>query len=147
MNLSSHFTLDEATVSDTAVRMGIDNQPGADVVENMMRAAERLENVRQLLGAAIIVTSWFRCEAVNRAIGGAHRPGIDHSSGWCIDFKAPAFGTPLEVCRAIRDSGIKFDQLIYEGTWTHISFATPMRQMILTAHFGSGKATYTAGLA
>ena len=27
MNLSEHFTLEEATYSETAVRMGISNQP------------------------------------------------------------------------------------------------------------------------
>lgn len=147
MNLSSHFTLEEATVSDTAVRLGIDNTPDAETLNNMAQAAKLMETVRQLLDVPIFVTSWFRCEEVNRAVGGAHRPGIDHSSGWCVDFRAPGFGTPLEVCRAIRDSGMKFDQLIYEGTWVHLSFAPPMRQMVLTAHFGGGATTYTKGLA
>jgi hypothetical protein len=29
MNLSEHFTLEEATYSETAVRQGIDNQPSS----------------------------------------------------------------------------------------------------------------------
>ena len=39
MNLSEHFTLDEATYSETAVRMGISNQPSAAQLENMKAAA------------------------------------------------------------------------------------------------------------
>jgi hypothetical protein len=47
MNLSEHFTLEEATYSETAVRMGIYNQPDARQLENMKSAAECLEGVRR----------------------------------------------------------------------------------------------------
>lgn len=144
MNLSEHFTLEEAIRSDTATRKGLDNSPSAEVLANMMEAAEQLEVVRRLLDAPIQVTSWYRSPKLNTLIGGSATGA--HPEGWAIDFRAPGFGTPLEVCRAVRDSGIKFDQLIYEGTWVHLSFAPKLRQSVLTAHFGDGPTHYTAGL-
>jgi len=45
------------------------------------------------------------------------------------------------------NSDIKYDQLIYEGTWVHISFAPAARQMALSATFLGGRVTYSQGIA
>ena len=130
MNLSEHFSLEEATHSDTAIRLGINNQPDARQLENMKKAAIGMEQVRALLGKSISVNSWIRLPDVNVAVGGSKVSS--HMDGWAIDFVSP-FGTPYAVCKAIEASGIKFDQMIYEyGKWTHISFAPEMRQQKLT---------------
>lgn len=130
MNLSEHFSLEEATHSDTAIRLGINNQPDARQLENMKMAAIGMEQVRALLGKSISVNSWIRLPAVNVAVGGSKVSS--HMDGWAIDFVSP-FGTPYAVCKAIEASGIKFDQMIHEyGKWTHISFAPEMRQQKLT---------------
>lgn len=147
MRLSAHFTLDEGIASQEAARNGIDNRPSEDALKNMMAAALGMEQVRAILNdTPIIVSSWFRCAALERRIGGSGSPR-GHSSGYCIDFIAPGFDTPLEICRRIVESGLKFDQLIYEGTWVHISFHPAMRQNVFTAHFAPGVPTrYTPGL-
>ena len=130
MNLSEHFSLEEATHSDTAIRLGINNQPDARQLENMKKAAIGMEQVRALLGKSISVNSWIRLPEVNVAVGGSKVSS--HMDGWAIDFVSP-FGTPYAVCKAIEASGIKFDQMIHEyGKWTHISFAPEMRQQKLT---------------
>ena len=130
MILSEHFSLEEATHSDTAIRLGINNQPDARQLENMKKAAIGMEQVRALLGKSISVNSWIRLPEVNVAVGGSKVSS--HMDGWAIDFVSP-FGTPYAVCKAIEASGIKFDQMIYEyGKWTHISFAPEMRQQKLT---------------
>jgi len=130
MNLSEHFSLEEATHSDTAIRLGINNQPDARQLENMKKAAIGMEQVRALLGKSISVNSWIRLPDVNVAVGGSKVSS--HMDGWAIDFVSP-FGTPYAVCKAIEASGIKFDQMIHEyGKWTHISFAPEMRQQKLT---------------
>ena len=127
MILSEHFSLEEATHSDTAIRLGINNQPDARQLENMKKAAIGMEQVRALLGKSISVNSWIRLPAVNVAVGGSKVSS--HMDGWAIDFVSP-FGTPYAVCKAIEASGIKFDQMIHEyGKWTHISFAPEMRQL------------------
>ena len=133
MQLSEHFSLEEATHSDTATRLGISNQPDAQQLENMKTAAIGMEKIRELLASPINVNSWIRLPEVNVAVGGSKVSS--HMDGWAIDFVCRGFGTPLEVCKAIEKSNIKFDQMIYEfgeKGWTHISFAPEMRQQKLT---------------
>lgn len=143
-NLSEHFSYAEGTYSATATAKGIDNTPPADILANMTAAASQLEAVREYLNNPMTINSWYRCPALNAAVGGV--PSSAHTQGWAIDFICPPFGTPLEIVDALVKTGIKFDQLIQEGTWVHISFAPTMRQQILTAHFADGEpTTYTSG--
>ena len=131
MQLSEHFSLEEATYSETAARLGISNQPSDKQLENMKKAAAGMEEIRALLGKSIHINSWLRLPAVNEAVGGAKVSS--HMDGWAIDFTCKEFGSPLMVAKAIEDAGIKFDQLIHEyATWTHISFAPEMRMQKLT---------------
>jgi len=145
MRLTEHFTLDELIVSETAARQGIDNEPGFDVMPNLRVLADGLEQVRALLGHPIIVTSGYRCAALNQAVGGA--ADSDHVRGLAADLICPAYGPPIAVCQAIAASSIEFDQLIHEfGRWTHIAFpaATAMpRRQLLTIAKGTG---YRPGL-
>jgi hypothetical protein len=139
MQLSNHFSLDEATFSETAVRLGINNQPSAAQLTNMQTAAEGMEKVREALGGkGIRVNSWLRLPEVNVAVGGSKVSS--HMDGWAIDFVCPSFGTPLDVCKAIEASGLKYDQMIHEfARWTHISFAPEMRGQKLTIFKPAGK--------
>lgn len=150
MKLTKHFTLEELTRSDVAVRKGIDNTPPGFVIENLRRLADRLETLRALLDAPIIVSSGYRCPILNHAIGGSRTSA--HTSGLAADFIAPDFGTPLEIARVIERhaDALDYDQLIYEGAWVHIGFTLVSfsRREVLTAHFGEdGKVRYTEGLA
>ena len=143
MQLSEHFTLEEATYSETAIRKGIPNQPSTLQLENMKHAAAKLEEVRALLGKPMHINSWIRLPEVNIAVGGSGKSS--HMDGWAIDFTCKDFGTPYEVCKAIEASGIKFDQMIHEfSSWTHISFAPEMRGQKLTIFKPENK--YKAGI-
>ena len=129
MNLSEHFTLEEATHSDTAIRQGIDNQPSTLQLENMKTAAKNLELVRAVTGP-LNVNSWLRLPAVNVAVGGSKISS--HMDGWAIDVSSSKL-TPYQLCQEVLKAGIKFDQMIHEyGRWMHISFAPEMRQQSLT---------------
>ena len=146
MNLSAHFTLEELTVSDTATRLSIDNRPSEAVIARLQVLCQYLERIREVIGAPIIITSGYRSPELCRAIKSSATSS--HTAGEAADFKAPGFGrTTKESAIAIRDSGIPFDQLIYEGTWVHFGIREPMRKMVLTAHFGKGPVWYTAGIA
>lgn len=140
MNLSEHFTYDELTV--TQVR-NVSNKPNEKQLVNLKKTAQLMEAVRALLGKPIRVNSGFRSDGVNRAVGGSTTSA--HSFGYAVDFICADFGSAYEVACAIRDSDIKYDQLIYEGTWVHISFDPRMRQQDLTAKFGR-KTTYSSGI-
>jgi len=136
MNLSEHFTLDEATHSDTAIRQGIDNQPSTVQLENMKVAAANLEKVRAITGA-LNINSWLRLPAVNVAVGGSKVSS--HMDGWAIDVSSSKL-TPYQLCQEVKKAGIKFDQMIHEfGRWMHISFAPEMRQQELTIFKPEGK--------
>lgn len=131
MNLSPHFTLAEFVVSDTAARRGIENDPPADLLHALKRTAQGMEAVRVRLGGApIIISSGYRCPALNAAVGG--QPSSQHTRGEAADFIAPRFGSPTEVAAALRDSVVDYDQLILEfGRWVHISFSQAPRHQAL----------------
>lgn len=146
MNLTPHFTLEELTVSQEAQRRGLANKPNIPELANLRRLAETLELVRELVGRPVVVSSGFRCLAVNRAVGSGDSSA--HVLGLAADFTVPGM-TVKALCLLIRESGIEYDQLIYEGTWVHLGLSEgkPRREE-LTAHFAAGKrTTYTRGIA
>jgi hypothetical protein len=129
MNLSEHFTLEEATYSETAVRMDIPNQPNEQQLENMKKAAAGLEQLRAVSGP-LRINSWLRLPDVNVAVGGSKVSS--HMDGWAIDVSSSSM-TPIQLCHKVEELGIKYDQMIHEfGRWMHISFAPEMRQQKLT---------------
>lgn len=145
--ITQHFRLSEFIESDTAARLGLDNTPSPEVLANLRNVlAPGMQAVRNLLGTPVFITSGYRSPAVNAAVRGS--PASQHMTGHAADFKSPAFGSPLEVARLLVQhmSSLKFDQLICEGSWVHISFAPRPRNQVLTAHFGAGGVTYTQGL-
>ena len=147
MSLSEHFSLDELTASETALRKGIDNTPPPVVTEKLRMLAATLEQVRSLLGNnSIRISSGYRCLALNRAIGSGDLSA--HVLGYAVDFTCPKFGTPKEVAKEIAESNLKFDQLICEGNaWIHLSCDPQNRRQVLTARFEHGHTYYTTGIA
>lgn len=148
MNLTAHFTLEELTFSSTAERLGITNAPepldALAIRTSLTVLANGLEQVRYLLGHPLHVDSGYRCWSLNRAVGGAADSA--HLKGLAADIICAAFGTPLEIVKAIEASSLVFDQCIQEGSWVHISFDPRARREVLTAHFVDGqRTTYSLG--
>lgn len=127
IQLSEHFTLAEAVTSDSAARRGIDNSnPSQAVIDTAVKTATKLEKVRALLGRPIHINSWIRCPELNTALGS--KLTSQHLTGEAVDFISPFYGSPLQICQAIiaNKELIRWDQLILEHTWVHISWkATP----------------------
>ena len=76
-----YFRLSEFTRSTTAQHLGIDNTPSEEAVKNLSHLVWNvLDPLRERWGSAIIVNSGFRCEELNKAVGGAkasyHRLGM-----------------------------------------------------------------------
>lgn len=127
MNLSPHFTLEEACKSQRAERMGISNSPDADTLERMIAVAENvLEPVRAHFGKPVIINSFYRSPEVNKAIGS--KPGSQHVKGEAVDFEIPGIDNAA-VARWVRDN-LTFDQCILEfykpgipdSGWVHVSY-------------------------
>ena len=131
MHLTKNFSYAGAIRSEAARKAGISNEPHGDDVPAILNTAYNMERVRRLLGdSPIIINSWYRDERVNRLVGGVANSA--HRLGHAVDFTCPAFGSVTDVCRAIADSGIEFEQLIWEyGRGVHISFAPAMRGQVL----------------
>ena len=122
MRLSKHFSLEELTHSDTAVRLDIDNTPTVEVIDNLTFLSEKLEDVRALLRNPMLVNSGFRSLILNRHLGS--RDTSSHVKGLAVDFISPSFGNPEAIVRAIVESDIQYDQVILEfNRWVHLSFA------------------------
>jgi hypothetical protein len=147
-HITRNFALSEFVVSHTAERLGIDNTPPASVLAILRNVLiPGLQEVRDLLGVPIVVKSGYRCPQLNAAVRGS--PGSDHLTGHAVDFVAPGYGSPSEVARQLVSfmPQFKFDQLIQEGGWVHLSFAPRRRNEVLTAHFTPSGVSYTRGLA
>lgn len=122
--LSEHFSLEELTASETALRHGIDNTPPPEIIENLKLLAAFLEEVRKALGnKPIHITSAYRSLAVNALIGS--KPTSDHVRGLAADIVCPNFGRPDAVVQEIISSGLPYKQVIREfDSWTHVSIPT-----------------------
>jgi hypothetical protein len=141
--LSRYYTLARLVHSDTARERGIDNAPPPELIPNLRLLARGLDRIRLLLGHPLDISSGYRSPALNTAVGGARNS--QHSQGFAADFTCPGFGPPLAVARAMRDSGIAFDTLIYEfEEWIHVSFTAAPRRRVLTIY--DAKEGYLDGL-
>lgn len=137
--LTTNFSVEELTKT----RTGIVNTPNVTQLGRLKNTAEGMEKVRAILNnKPIIVKSGFRSPDVNKAVGGSKTS--DHMNGDACDFDCPDFGSDFEVAEAIRKSDLKFDQLILEYGWVHISFGPRMRGQCLTKR--SKTAPYEQGI-
>jgi zinc D-Ala-D-Ala carboxypeptidase len=124
--MTPHFSLSEFTASDTAARLGIDNDLPIELRENALKTLEMMERIRFHIDAPITITSGYRCEALNRAVGS--KPGSDHTLALACDFKAPKAGSPFQIAASLAPvfKIIGIGQLILEfGTWVHVSTRVP----------------------
>lgn len=130
MKLSPNFRLAEFVESETAKQMGITNLPNETELENLRFTAIQMEIVRVICGNRIITaTSGFRCALLNEAVEGSN--SSDHRLGFALDGKIAGL-TGVEIIRTIKNSPLKFDQLIDYGTnRVHFGFGPRMRRQLL----------------
>ena len=123
-----NFTLNELTKSATAKRLKIDNTPGQVITENLNRLIkEVLQPIRDAWGQPIIVTSGYRCERLNKAIGGALNS--DHRFGCAADIKTVSDTRDDNkrlfdlIVQMSKDKEIVCRQIIdeYNYDWIHVS--------------------------
>lgn len=68
---SEYFTLSELTKSETAAKHKIDNTPPAAIIENLQYGVDMvLDPLRRLYGKPIIINSGYRCQQLNKLVGG-----------------------------------------------------------------------------
>lgn len=125
--MPTYFTLAELLKSDTAKRKGIDNTPSWEVVANLQELArDFLDPLRAAWGKAIRVSSGYRCEKLNKAVGGS--PTSVHMKGWAADLQVSGSFAKFRdfVVAWVKENGVKFDQLLLErdrktgAQWIHV---------------------------
>lgn len=138
--ISKYISLDEATKSPTAKRLGIENKPTKDHLENMRRVAINVfDKVREHFSVPIGVSSFYRSQELNDAVPGSSKTS-QHRTGEAIDIDADIYGnvTNLDIFNYIKDQ-LVFDQLIGEypdasgkWSWVHVSLKnTGNRKQVL----------------
>ncbi len=147
--VSKNISYKEATHSTTAKRLGIDNTPNAEQFSNMVYVAENVfQPVREHFGVPIYVSSFFRSEALNKAVRGSS--SSTHIKGEAMDLDADVYEgvTNAQIFEYIKNN-LEFDQLIWEfGThenpaWVHVSLSKRNnRKQVLKAVRVDGKTHY-----
>ena len=131
--------------SDRATKAGIANEPSIQEVKNLTALIEKvLDPLREAYGRPIIVTSGYRCEKLNKLVGGS--ASSQHKKGEAADIKTIE-DTPEEnkkLFDLIVKLGLPFDQLIneYNYDWVHVSFGARHRRQKLKAVRKNGRTTY-----
>ncbi len=147
MNLTDHFSFEEFERSETATRKGLDNHIPDGLIPNAQRVAEALEVIRTYYNDRVIrVSSGYRSQEVNRAIGGSKTSA--HCFAEAADFTIQGVDN-ITVCREIPDIVYDFDQVIYEfgpTGWVHLGISKTMRKQLLTAIKRGGKTVYLSGI-
>ncbi len=153
MKISEHLSLIEVSTSDTAKRLGIDNTPKGDHLENLKLLAEKVfEPIRAHFGKPIKLSSGYRSKALNESIPGSSKTS-QHCTGEALDLDQDNAGTGVtnkQVFDYIKDN-LEFDQLIWEyGTdanpdWVHVSYESTgkQRKQILRCKRVGGKPSYS----
>jgi zinc D-Ala-D-Ala carboxypeptidase len=147
VNLSEHFSLEELTASEIALRRGLNNTPYPKQVENLRRLCETvLEPVRALLGVPLHINSGFRSAAVNYAVGGAANSA--HLEGRAADWVPVGMELEEAFKRLLAQKELPYDQVIREfppGGWIHTAVAVegqPVRREVLVAQYLEHRVQY-----
>jgi len=146
--MSLHFSDAEMIRSQSALRLGLPNEPHPWQWANLNRLRDTLlEPVRELLGVPLAVNSGFRSAAVNAHVGG-HRNSA-HLYGRAADLSPIGMSVTEAIGRiaAVVDT-LPIDQAIEEcgpSGWLHLSIpadgAEPRREL-LTATGSPGAWVY-----
>lgn len=138
MRLSKNFALSEITHSNTAKRLGIENEPTEEHLQNMQHLVDNLlQPLRDAVGP-IRISSGYRNPTLNRAIGGSS--SSQHCKGQALDVQFWSKGKMDNkvIYDWILQSKLEFDQMIneFDFSWIHISLRPDgkNRKMVLEAY-------------
>lgn len=162
-SLSEHFTLEEFTASDTAKAKGISNTPNETQIKIMKHTCEYLlEPLRELLNTQygvpvrMIITSGFRSQALNKALGGASNS--EHRLGQAVDLRVEKsingkwcivpYSELYDLIKFwVRNGKISVNQCILEKsgatTWVHVSHSSAGRTRDKKEFLKYNNGTYT----
>lgn len=152
MKIGKYLTLAECLKSETAIRKGIDNTPQGNEVQAMIKVCAWIyDDLCEHYNCKIPVTSFYRCEKLNKAIGGSATS--QHCKGEAIDLDCDSLTSGLtnKIIFNYIKNNLTFDQLIWEfgndnnPDWVHcsVSYSGQNRMQVLRATKVKSKTIYT----
>lgn len=129
-----YFTINELTKSSTASQKGIDNTPNKEHKDNLIALVDNiLDPLREAYGKPIIVTSAYRSQKLNQAVGGSKTS--QHLLGQAADIRSveDTKEENKKIFDLIKNLNLPYDQLIneYDYNWVHVSYSPRHRKQIL----------------
>lgn len=125
--------------STTATKNNIDNTPPNSLLANGMILADNIQKLRDLIKLPIIISSGYRCEDLNKAVGGDSNSL--HKQFLAADIHISNL-SPEQGLIKIKESGIKFDKCLIERNCIHIQFQkdpSKNRNIIANAYKENGE--------
>lgn len=123
MKLTPHFNFDELVYTSNAELKELNRKRAVLIQDHIYKLALFAEQVRAILDVPMVITSAFRCQELNEAVGGSSTS--QHANAQAIDFIPGKFMTIEEAYDKIRKSRLIYGQLIIEHSkgkeWIHIS--------------------------
>ena len=123
--ITKNFSMEELVASNTARMKGIDNTPDKEVEARLVQLAQQvLQPLRDSYGKPIKISSGYRCQTLNKAIGGVSTS--QHLKGEAVDINNGQIENKklfLLASKMIKEGVITVGQLIDEKgyKWLHIS--------------------------
>lgn len=117
-----YFRIAELCKSVTADRLGIDNRCKKEHIINLNALVDNvLDPLREWYGKPLIVSSGYRCPALNAAVKGSSTS--QHMNGQAADIDTGDKQQNKLLFEYIRKN-LPFDQLIDESNfaWVHVSY-------------------------
>ena len=119
-----YFTLKEFERSSVADKYNIDNTIPKELVPHIEELIDFLNPIREVWGKPIIVTSGYRCNELNKKVGGVSNSA--HTIGYGVDLQSGDFRVFSNFIKSyfMSHPEVKFDQVIIEKSgksqWIHI---------------------------
>lgn len=131
MRLSKSFTLEELTATTKKEFLKENRQEAIENLQLIEDLAYFAEQVRAFINVPMIITSGFRCDKLNKAVGGAKTS--QHRFFRAIDFIPK--GMSIDECfEKLKSSKLVYKQLIKERSgnseWIHVSMGYERENLI-----------------
>ena len=130
--MTKHFSFNELTNTSNVELLEANRESAKAFMKQLKYVAGTLEEIRAVLGVPLRVTSGFRNNALNKAVGGSATSG--HTKGLCADFQPIGMevNDAFELIKANRHLCPSLKKCIYESIkgakWLHVETKTEAGQ-------------------
>lgn len=131
MKLTKHFTLEELSTTNNKTLAKKNYKEAKENLSEMECLALFAEQVRAFVNVPMVISSGYRCDELNKAVGGAKTS--QHRFFRAIDFVPK--GMSIDDCfELLKNSNLVYKQLIKEQSgktvWIHVGMGDERENLI-----------------